>query len=469
MANTTASKTVQIATNVQWVGSVLPIDTMDVDTDNDHGDGVDEAKGTALRGKLFLHQRDSSLELWYLDRVNPIMVMDINVGFETHFILSSAISNDGRWICASNNEGIKCWRICIEGGKTKALRLRKVFECEARGASTMTFSKNSGHLFITPTITTTVCPDDDDEGKVDDSKTTNSEDIGHFLDENRDGNAQIIRIKLDSKDKGVSIDKVIRLKQVGHHLISSLKLNVDSTLCSIVVPSLMFGAVVHVHYGRLFYSIPRRNGCNVSCIEFQRSKNTESGSSRAQEVVFVVYADSAIKMFQFDSYSDPKRLMKEAKSVRLHQWVTNNTKIWESYNGKNPFAFTSILFNQATQEKALMLRPEYMFSMMINKTLPSLYSVGVGVGGKGRAKRLRIDQMIPSPFGKPEGGMDKVAREAKTKRKRLGGNYLRVIRKYDPIVHAQFIADNALLIVHAPWRRVSSKFQDPAFRKMYAT
>merc|ERR1719474_683753 len=151
----------------------------------------------------------------------------------------------------------------------------------------------------------------------------------------------------------------------------------------------------------------------------------------------------------------------------MHQWVENNTKIWKMYNGNNPFSFTDILFNPAQPEKALMVRPEYMFSMMINKTLPSMYSVGVSAKGKDNGKRLRIDQMIPSPFGKPEGGSDKNEQAQKKKHKKT--SCLRVIRKYDPIVFAQFIDGNALLLVHAPWHRVSSKFKPPMFRKKYAS
>merc|ERR1712130_210331 len=182
-----------------------------------------------------------------------------------------------------------------------------------------------------------------------------------------DDNAQIIRIKLRRESKMakmVKMDKMVTLKEVGNHLISSLKLNSDSTLCAILVPSLQFGAVVHIESGRLFYGIPRRSGCNVSCIEFQRTVDPQQEDKdkekdkKKKEVVFVVYADNAIKMFEFDSFADPKRLLSESRNVRLHQWVTNNSKIWETYNGNNPFSFTHILFNAVTPGKALMVRPE---------------------------------------------------------------------------------------------------------------
>merc|ERR1711972_33333 len=102
--------------------------------------------------------------------------------------MGSAISNDGKWICAATNQRIKCWRICVE---KKEVKLQREFECSARGASTITFTKDSGHLFITPTISTVergINDDDDDDEKMVDSKmnVVKGTAIGTYLDSNKD-------------------------------------------------------------------------------------------------------------------------------------------------------------------------------------------------------------------------------------------------------------------------------------------
>merc|ERR1712083_1139162 len=110
---------------------------------------------------------------------------------------------------------------------------------------------------------------------------------------------------------------------------------------------------------------------------------------------------------------------KSKNSLRLHLWCASNNKVWNIYNKNNPFSFTNILFNPSTQNKALMMRSEYIFSLVVNKKLPDTHFAGVGSkrtfamtgnddkgGGGKQGKRMRIDQMIPSPFGKPGGGKD---------------------------------------------------------------
>ena len=76
---------VQIAENVQWLEEVLPIGNgMEMEVDG-------ESKAQKLRKTLFLHQKECSVELWYLDGVHPMKVMDIKVGLSAYNILCSSI------------------------------------------------------------------------------------------------------------------------------------------------------------------------------------------------------------------------------------------------------------------------------------------------------------------------------------------------------------------------------------------
>eukprot|EP01084_Bolivina_argentea_P305620 527988_1 len=108
-----------------------------------------------------------------------------------------------------------------------------------------------------------------------------------------------------------------------------------------------------------------------------------------------------------------------------------------------------------------------MFSLVTNKKLPSTYFPGVGnkrkfnmIQNNNNNNMKNIDQLIPSPFGKPQGGKNN-----KNKKNKL--SFLRVIRKYDPIMYAQFIDNNTLLLVHTPWHKVTASFKKPLYRKKY--
>eukprot|EP01083_Nonionella_stella_P022480 62184_1 len=445
-----SSNVVQVAHDIEWIKDVLPCN-----------ETTDE-KQNKLSNKLFLHQKDRMMELWYMYQSKPIKIMDIRVGFTEFNISCAAISNDGKWIAVSNNQCIKLWKVVIAH---QSMQLEKVFETTKRGSTTIKFDKNNKYLFLTPNVHENKAQAMDEDHKM------NAKDIGDYLDQYQDHKANIIRINLDK----VMIDKTIHLEtQIGHFMISSLNLNDDASLCSIIVPSRLYGAVIHIVSGKIFYQIPKgTQGNNISCIEFQKSKRDEK-SSKTQEVLYVVYANNAIKMFYYDYYKQTNKLFGVRNNIRLHLWCASNSKIWGFYNKNNPFSFTKILFNPSTTNKALLLRPEYMFSLVLNKKLPDSHFAGVGSKrtfgmmdneGKGSdmdAKRMRIDQLIPSPFGKPQGGgKDK----KNTKKKKL--SFLRVIRKYDPIICAEFMEGNTLLIVHAPWHKVSASFKRPLYRKKY--
>eukprot|EP00483_Globobulimina_turgida_P011370 UN11392 len=188
-------------------------------------------------------------------------------------------------------------------------------------------------------------------------------------------------------------------------MISGLSLNADASLCSIIVPSLRYGAVIHTAFGDIFYQVPFGiNSANISCIKFQRNVV----DSKQVEMLYVIYANNRIKMFYYDYCEDASKLFKLRNNIRLHAWCGMNNKTWNIYNKNNPFSFTNILFNPFTMNKALLLRPEYMFSLVVNRKLPSTYFPAVGAKRTfdmmENDKNKQIAQLIPSPFGKPQSG-----------------------------------------------------------------
>ena len=460
---------IKIANNVKWIKDIL----QEKNNKFNH----------KLNNKLFLYKLERTLQIWYItNNKYPIKLIDINVGFNIYNILSCSISNNGKWICVSNNKCIKLWKLNINKEK-KNIKLNKIFETINRGSTTINFSNDNKYLFLTPNIYK-------ENKNIDDYKINDDiMNIGAYLDGNMDKNCNIIRINLENQDK-IKIDKIIKINKFKNYMISSLKLNYDNSLLSIIIPSLLMGVIIHIDFGKIFYEIPRDiNNCNISCIEFQKKKKEKEEEEEELELLYVIYSNNNIKIFYYNYYLNKNKLFKSRNNICIHLWYSLNNKIWNSYNRNNPFSFTKIIFNPSTLNKALLLRSEYIFSLIINRKLPSYYdnnnnknnnnNNNIYIGNKrtystmmkssnnyNKENNQRIDELIPSPFGKPQSGLDK--NNKINKNNKYKSSFLRVIRKYDPIICAQFIDNNCLLIVHAPWHKVSTTFKQPLYRKKYA-